>query len=449
MRTKIAVVGAGSSAFGRSIVTHFTASEALRADGLELALMDVKAANLDAITEHARGLYERDAIVGEVSATTDLEQALRGAHAVVTAIEVDRLFYWSQDFHVPRKYGFHQVFAENGEIGGIFHALRNIAPMLTIARTMEQLCPDAILLNFSNPEHKLCEAVARLTSVNAFGLCPGVVMGRYQLAHLLERPVDELDTQACGMNHFTWFTRVRDRRTGEDLYPRLRELEREAAPLFLWNEVGLGRILLRRYGLWPSPGANHYAEYLGWAKEFVAENLQYFYDPAEENPWQTGRIPAPVYTINWANTSARERDAPPTTLDEALVEQVEGAAVGLGVAILEGYRCGVERDVAAANVVNRGAVANLPDDMVVEIPVTVADGELRRHDCGALPEGVAGVIRNHGTIHQLIVEAYVERSKEKLLHALLLEPIVDSYSRAVLMMEEMLELQRDVLPELR
>ena len=182
----------------------------------------------------------------------------------------------------------------------------------------------------------------------------------------------------------------------------------------------------------------------------MAENLHNFYDPAEENPWQTGRIPAAVYTINWANTSARERDAPPTTLDEALVEQVEGAAVGLGVAILEGYRCD-ECDVAAANVVNRGAVANLPDEMAVEIP---CDRGRRRAPpaptAGALPEGVAGVIRNHGTIHQLIVEAYVERSKEKLLHALLLEPIVDSYSRAVQMMEEMLELlERDVLPELR
>ncbi len=449
MGTKVAVVGAGSSAFGRSIVSHVTASEPLCDDGLDIALMDIKASNLDAIHRHASDIYAAREIRGKLTATTDLEEALAGAHAVITAIEVDRLFYWSQDFHIPRKYGFRQVFAENGEIGGIFHALRNIPPMLAIASAMERLCPEAVLLNFSNPEHKLCEAIARLTAIQAFGLCPGVVMGRLQLAHLLEMDIDDLDTQACGMNHFTWFTKVRDRRTGEDLYPRLREAEREASPLFLWNEVGLGRILLRRFGLWPSPGSNHYAEYLGWAKEFVAENLQYFYDPADEDPWESGRIPAVIYSINWADTSQRDRAAPPVTLDDELVQQIEGAAVGLGVGILEGWHLGVEREVAAVNVPNRGAVTNLPDDMVVEIPVTATKGHIARHDCGALPEGVAGVIRNHGTIHKLIVEAYVERSREKLLHAILLEPSVDSYSRAVQMMDEMLERQKGILPELR
>jgi alpha-galactosidase len=449
MATKVAVIGAGSSAFGRAIVSHFTASEPLREDGLDLSLMDVKDENLPSIRARADAIYAAENIKGSVTVTTDLEEALAGAHAVVTAIEVDRLFYWSQDFHIPRKYGFRQVFAENGEIGGIFHALRNIPPMMAIARAMERLCPEALLLNFSNPEHKLCEALTRLTPINTFGLCPGVVMGRMQLAHLLEIDISDLDTQACGMNHFTWFTQVRDRRTGDDLYPRLREVERETSPLFLWNEVGLGRILLRRFGLWPSPGSNHYAEYLGWAKEFVAENLQYFYDPAEEDPWASGRIPAVIYSINWADTSQRDRSAAPVTLDDDLVQQVEGAAVGLGVSILEGYRLGVERDVAAVNVPNRGAVANLPDDMVVEIPVTATRGTITRHDCGSLPEGIAGVIRNHGTIHKLIVEAYVERSKDKLLHAILLEPSVDSYSRGVQMMNEMLDRQKGILPELR
>jgi alpha-galactosidase/6-phospho-beta-glucosidase family protein len=449
MSTKIALVGAGSSAFGRSIVNHFTASEALKDDGLDIALMDVKAENLEPIHARTEELYSERGLRGQVTMTTNLDEALSGAHAVVTAIEVDRLFYWSQDFHIPRKYGFHQVFGENGEIGGIFHALRNIPPMIAIARAIERLCPEAVLLNFSNPEHKLCEAINRLTSVNCFGLCPGVFMGRYQIAHLLKMEPDDLETQACGMNHFTWFTKIQDRRTGEDLYPRLRSLELDASPLFLWNEVGLGRILLRRYGLWPSPGANHYVEYLGWAKEFVAENLQYFYDPAEEDPWNGGRIPAFIYTINWAQTSERGRDAKTMTLDDNLVEEVEGTAVGLGVSILEGRRFGLDREVAAANVPNLGAVANLPDDMIVEIPLTMRNGKAERDDCGSLPEGIAGVIRNHGTIHKLIVEAYVEKSKEKLLHAILLEPIVDSYSRAVQMMDELLERQKGLLPDLR
>ena len=117
--------------------------------------MDVNPSNLDAIRARTEELYAERGISGRVTTTTDLEEALQGAHAVITAIEVDRLFYWSQDYHIPRKYGFHQVFGENGEIGGIFHALRNIPPMLAIANAMARLCPEAVLLNFSNPEHKL------------------------------------------------------------------------------------------------------------------------------------------------------------------------------------------------------------------------------------------------------------------------------------------------------
>jgi len=449
MATKIALVGAGSSAFGREIVSRFLKSETITDGGLDFCLMDLRPENLTDITAHTQRLYSDGSIRGTVSTTTDLDEALTDATAVITAFEVDRLFYWSQDYHIPRRYGFRQVFGENGEVGGIFHALRNIPPMMKIARTMERLCPDAPLLNFSNPEHKLCEAVSRLTSIQAFGLCPGVVMGRMQLSHLLGVGMDDLETQACGMNHFTWFTKVIDRRSGENLYEELHAVDRESSSLYLWNEVGLGRILLRRYGLWPSPGANHYVEYLGWAKEFVADNLQYFYDPVEDDPWQSGNIPAFIYTMNLADTKRREPGAGAMTLDDERVAEIEGTAVDLGIGILEGLRFGVEREVAAANLPNEGAIEDLPDDMVVEIPLTSAGGTIRRHNCGPLPEGIAAVMRTHGSIHKLIVEAYAEKSKEKLLHAILLEPTVDSYSRAVHMMNEMLERQKELLPELR
>ncbi len=115
--------------------------------------------------------------------------------------------------------------------------------------------------------------------------------------------------------------------------------------------------------------------------------------------------------------------------------------------IMEALACAVRRDLAAINVPNHGAIPNLPDDMVVEIPA-VADAQgIHRCQMEPLPEGIAAMIRLQGSIHKLLVEAFAERSKSKLLQALLLDPTVDSYRRAVGLVEEMLRLQRDILPE--
>ena len=191
---KIVLVGAGSQSFGPSSVRDVLLSEPLAERGVRLVLMDIVADHLKDIEPYARPVAKQLGRDADIAATTDLESALDGADFVITAIEVDRFLYWSQDFHIPRKHGFRQVFGENGGPGGIFHALRNMAPMIEIARTMERRCPSALLLNFTNPEHKLCEAVSRLTSITNVGLCHGVFMGIEQIAQLLEMPLEELDT---------------------------------------------------------------------------------------------------------------------------------------------------------------------------------------------------------------------------------------------------------------
>jgi alpha-galactosidase len=383
-----------------------------------------------------------------VSATTDLSRALDGADFVVSAIEVDRFDYWCQDFHIPRKYGFRQVFGENGGPGGLFHALRNMGPTLEIARTMEHLCPKALLLNYTNPEHKLVEAVSRLTSVQAVGLCHGYFMGLHQIASMLGMDSADVDGEAAGINHFTWFTRIRDRKTGEDLYPRLREAEREGDWLSDWHEIGLGRILFRVFGLYPSPAANHYGEYLGWAEEFVASELQFFHDPADGKPWDTHQTPEWVYSLSGDKTTRPWRreaaQAPGRLEDSPLVPSGE-----LAVPIMEACACGVERGLPAVNVPNRGAIPNLPDDMVVEVPGVAEAAGLRARRTDPLPEGIAAILRTQGSIHRLLVEAFAEESRAKLLQAVMLDPTVNSYRQAVWMLDEMLELQRGILPPLR
>ena len=274
---KIVMIGAGSRSFGPGMVRDIFLSQTLSEIGVELVLMDTAADRLPEIAQYAAHLNANLGRKVRIVSTTDLDTALRRAAFVITAIDYKRELYWSMDFHVPRHHGFRQVFGENGGPGSLFHALRNMQPMVAIARAMERLCPDAWLLNFSNPEHKLCEAVSRLTAIRNVGLCHGVFMGIGQIAHILGMQAEDLDTTACGMNHFTWFQSIRDRRTGEDLYPRLWQVEAQGDWLSDWHEIGLGRVLFRRFGLWPSCGANHYGEYIRWADEFVASELQYFY----------------------------------------------------------------------------------------------------------------------------------------------------------------------------
>lgn len=444
---KIALIGAGSRSFGPSTVRDVLLSKPLTELGVQLVLMDKVAEHLKDVESYSRYLTENLGVNARVQATTDLQQALDGAQFVVSAIEVNRFLYWSQDFHIPRKYGFRQVFGENGGPGGLFHALRNMGPTVEIARAMERLCPDAWLINFTNPEHKLCEAVSRLTSVRVVGLCHGFFMGLEQISRILAIPAEEIDAVACGINHFTWFQKILHRRTGEDLYPRLRQAEREGDWLADWHEIGLGRILFRRFGLWPSPAANHYGEYIRWADEFVCSELQYFYDPADGHPWQTGRIPEFVYSLTGEPTRRPWRPQPwqPQPLEEAPLEP----SGELAAPIMESIACGVRHELPAVNVPNHGAIPNLPEDTVVEAPAVGDAHGIHPLPLEPLPEAIAAMLRLQASIHKLLVEAFAEQSKDKLLQAVLLDPTVHSYRNAVQMVDEMLELQKDVLPPLR
>lgn len=444
---KIALVGAGSRSFGPATVRDVLLSEPLAERQVELVLMDTVADHLTDIDSYSRqiaGTLGRGSV--SIDSTVDLAQALEGADFVITAIEVGRFFYWQQDFHIARKYGFKQVFGENGGPGGLFHALRNMGPTVHIARTMERLCPDAPLLNFTNPEHKLCEAISRLTSIKPVGLCHGVFMGIHQIARILGVSPDSLDTAACGINHFTWFQRIRDRATGEDLYPRLREEEAKGDWLHDWHELALGRILFRRFGLWPSPAANHYGEYIGWADEFVASELQFFSDPWDGRPWEKGETPEWLYSLSGDVTGRPWIKQPPqpSSLEDAPLKP----SGELAVPLIEGIGCGVSQRLYAVNIPNNGAIPDLPDDMIVEVPAVAGPSGLHAEQMEPLPEAAAALLRTQGSIHKLLVEAFAEQSKEKLLQTLLLDPTVNSYRNAVGYLDEMLELQKDILPPL-
>jgi alpha-galactosidase len=454
MRLKIAIVGAGSREFGPATVADVLLSNPICECDLDLALMDLEAAAVERTRAYARACADALDREVRVDATTVLEEALRDAEYVILSVERRRYFYWAQDFHIPRKLGFRQIYGENGGPGGLFHALRGMEPCVEVARAMDRACPDAWLLNYTNPLTKLCEQLTRTAEVTTVGLCHGVFGGMKQIAALLERPVDEIEFEASGLNHFTWFTSIRDRTTGEDLYPELRDRERRAHWLSEWDEIALSRILFRTFGLYPSPGTNHIGEYIGWAEGFLASSpLQFFYDPAELDPWKDGRVPPWIYNLEEQPTGVplyhpvvegRLRPGERETSDPT-APRPSGE---LAIPLIEGVSCGVPHRLDAVNVPNRSHMRGLPERAVVEVPALADDRGLTPMEVSDLPEGVLALLRPQISINRLLCEAFEEGSRDKLLQALLLDPTTPSYQSAVHLINEMCELQKDVLPTL-
>ncbi len=452
---KITIIGAGSREFGPATVRDLLLSDPICDRQPTVTLMDVAERELQVTACYARDITKRHEKPVTIEATTELDRALDGAQVVVMAIERGRYYYWAQDFHLPRQLGFKQIYGENGGPGGLFHALRNMGPSLDIVRGMERHCPDAWLLNFTNPLTKLCEAQTRLSSIKVAGLCHGVLHGIAQIAEFLECEPHELETYACGLNHFTWFQEVRDRASGADRYPRLREREREAHWLAKWDEIALSRILFRVVGLYPSPGANHIGEYVRWADEYLASQaLQFFHDPRDGRPWDGGELPTWVYTLADRPHEVplfpeghlpRLHTNPRLAVDPAAPLEPSGEVT---VPIIEGLWCGCRHEIAAVNIPNRGAIPNLPDDAVVEVPATVDADGLRARQMEPLPELAAAFLRTQISIHRLLLEAFEHESRDALLQALLLDPTTVSYRAAVDLIDLMCEKQAEVLPRL-
>jgi alpha-galactosidase len=330
-----------------------------------------------------------------------------------------------------------------------------MGPSVDIARAVARICPDAWLLNYTNPLTKLCEAQTRLTDARVIGLCHGVFHGKEQICRILDHPLDDLEAYASGLNHFTWFESIRSKSTGEDLYPRLRERERAAHWLADWDEIALSRTLLRVFGLYPSPGANHIGEYVRWAEEFLGSSaVQFFYDPRDGHPWDTGQVPTWIYNLNDDPTHTPLFPGRPLSRLKAPREDREGQGDSLhpsgelAIPIMEGLAFGVEHDLAAVNVPNQGFVPGLPDGSVVEVPAKVGPRGLEPRAMQPLPEAVLALLRTQTSINRLLVDAFESKSRDLLLQSLLLDPTTHSYRAAVELIDRVFDIQGEVLPPL-
>ncbi|MBE5777325.1 MAG: alpha-galactosidase [Clostridiales bacterium] len=449
-KLKFVIIGAGSVCFCPATVADILLNENITSVPLSIALMDIDERALRASETFAREAIQVSGKEVTLTATINLREALVDADFVISAIEVDRYYYWSMDFHIPRRYGFRQVYGENGGPGSMFHTLRNLPPTLEIAHAMEEICPDAWLLNYTNPEAKLVEGVLKGSKIKAVGLCHGEGIGLDQVSQILGVPREDIDADVAGLNHFGWFTRLTKKSTGEDLYPLLKEREGKMDWLAHWDELGLSRLMLRTYGLFPYPGTNHVGEYIAWSDAMLASTqIQYFHDPVRNDPWSKGgKVPEFVYNFQ-DNPTGRELFPVEEDWYEGAFHVHDGKLYGsgeYGIPIAEAIAFDIPRHIGAVNVQNFGLIPNVMEGMVVEVPADVDGNGIHPQKCPELPGAVAAMINTQGAIHKLVLEAYHEQSRNKLLQAMLLDPTVSNYNNAVALINEMCERQKELLP---
>lgn len=427
---KIVVIGAGSADFGTWNLAALMRCEKLR--GAELAVVDIDEERLRLVEGLARRLNTEWGSGIKITASQDRRKVLAGTDFVVVSVAVDREKCWQLDFEVTLPLGLRQPYAENGGPGGMAHSLRNIPILLGIARDMEELCPDAWMLSYTNPVPRMVSAVTRFTSIKMVGLCPGIYGLEEEVAQALNRSGKEIRIVGAGLNHFGWVLSIRDTTTGEDLYPLFRSAARR--PEATWSP--LSRALLERTGYFPYPSDDHVAEYL---------NLCHH---PERRPWERWGLHQYDYQ---AHASGRDLiwDRIREVVEEGadLKRIVHSTEREMTIPLILGLGFGEEVTMPALNIPNKGYLTNLQEDGIVEVPA-VADGHgLHGLVLGDLPEPIAGWCNLQISICNLVAEAGVTGSREKALQALLLDPMVNDIEQAEEIVDAYLQVHADYLPQ--
>lgn len=419
---KIVIIGAGSVSFGPGTLRDAIQCKELK--GCQLVLVDLNKESLELVTQLAKRMNEEAGTGLEIKSTTDRLLALPDADFVITSIAIKRDELWKKDFEIPIDYGIKQVLGENGGPGGLSHSLRNIPVILDICRDMESLCPDAWLINFTNPESRMCMAVHKYTRIKTVGLCHGVYMGRDRVAEILEMDPTHVDVKAAGVNHLLWLMDIRDRRNGRDLYPELREKE----AILQESEDRLTRTMFRHFGFWPSPSDDHIGEYLPYAWEFTGLK-GYDFEAAGQHRKKL-----------WADIEQWASGEKP--LGTLLTKPSGEKAIQLIVAITENRNEYIE----AVNIPNKGCITNLPMDAIVEVPALVSGFGIQGLTMGDLPEGIAALCHTQVSIQKLAVDAAVQGDRKKALQALLIDPVVSSFEAAQKILVDLLEEHHPYIP---
>ena len=426
--TKIAFIGAGSVVFTKNLLTDIFKFPELR--GTTVALHDIDPERLETAGMIARWTSGQLGAGATVEEHLDRRAALDEADFVVNMVQIGMHKATLLDFEIPRMYGLKQTIADSMGIGGIFRGLRTIPFMLDLAREMEELCPGAILLNYTNPMSMLTWAVYKAhPSVPVVGLCHNVPYTIREIASYIGVPHEEMAYDGAGINHIVWLTRLEC--GGEDVYPRLLAAM-EDPEIYAKDKVRFE--LMRRFGYFVTESSEHNAEYTPY---FLRDDeLVKRYDvPVDE---YIRRSEANL--VEYAKTREKLLAGESFPLERS---------VEYGSLIVHSVVTGEARMVYAS-IENTNLVENLARGCCVEVAVAVDGTGLRPCHYGELPPQLAAHCAPHAAVQDLTVRAALEGNRDHVYHAAML----DRHAASVLsldeiadVVDELIEAHGDALPE--
>ena len=413
---KIVFTGAGSMSFGIPTFGDIFSCQDLR--GATLCLVDINAENLERMYGLALRMNDASGLGLRIEKTLQRRDVLSGADFVINSLAIERCDLWKKDFQIPKKYGIRHVLGENGGPGALFFTLRTFPVIMDIIHDMEELCPNAWFLNFSNPETRIVLGVNMYSKIRCIGLCHGIFMGHRDIAKILGRDSQSIEVRGAGMNHFQWILSIRDSKTGEDLYPLFREAEKNYDPAFM----PYSRRMFRFFGLYPTCSDDHLGEYQAYGYE--AGEHGYDFDGDEK-----GRA---RMKIEIAEVLSGTRKA-----SQWLKPSGEQA-----VNILRSIHFNKHTCYPAAIVYNDGAIPQLPPDIAVELPISADADGIHKEIIRDLPDGCIGALQMQVSAQRLSIRAAAQGSRELALQALLCDPVINSSYAAEKILDELFEINK-------
>jgi len=438
---RIAFMGAGSTIFAKSVLGDCILTPEI--ENLEIALHDIDQVRLKDSKMMLENLAANVRREVKIEAYLDRREALGGAKYIVNAIQVGGYDPCTiTDFEIPRKYGLRQTIADTLGIGGIFRALRTIPVLEDFAKDIEDICPDALFINYSNPMAMLTGYLQTYTNVKTLGLCHSVQVCIPQLFKALdmEALVPETKWDIAGINHQAWLLGVEDGK-GNDLYP---EIKKRAAAFLKgdvsydadWDRVRYEMML--RFGYYLTESSEHFSEYTPWfIKGKYPELIEKYKIPLDEYPRRC---------IKQIDDWKKMREDLVTNKQLAHEKSREFASFIINA---------MENDVpyrVHGNVMNTGLITNLPHNACVEVPCLVDRAGIHPCHVGDLPEQCAAVNRTNINVQLLTIKAAKTRKKEDLYMAAMMDPHTAaelSMDDIRSMCDELLEAHKDWMPQYR
>ena len=430
---KITIIGAGSVEFTRGIVADLCGYEELHGS-LELALHDIDPERLGYAGRAATQIVERSNAGYPVSAHLERGPAFDGSAYLINEIQVGGYRATLTDFDVPKKYGLRQTIADTIGIGGIMRGLRTIPVMIEMADEMVERCPDGLLLTYTNPMAMVPWGIwsgSRLPASRVVGVCHSVRDTHAFLAGTVGLPLERVEFRTAGLNHQCFVYVFRDRETGQDLYPRLRQIV-DADPEGLGRRVRVE--LFKRFGYFPTESSEHSAEYVPWFLHHEDQVARY-------------RVEIDEY-LRRSEDNLAEWEEIKRALDagETLPVEANDELAGQFIRALE---AGAETELYG-NVRNDGLIEGLPEDACVEVPVLAGRNGLSPTRFGALPAQCLALNRTFVNVAELTVRAAVEGSRALVYQAALVDPNTAAtlkVDQIVDMVDDLIAAHGDLIPE--